>query len=325
MAHITASLVFTFLSTAVAAGQTAGMTIWFTALEKNNAFYSVLKASDIEVDAGGKTAFHVDRVSPRLEAPLEVVILVDASPSQKKLLQSEKNVALYFLRNVLIKGKDKVAIVGFDTAMTLVRDLTGDLEDAAASLERISIGQPLNGSKKGSILEEINVAPVTGKKKSDHGLITPLWGSVRHIINVFGSQKPAGARRALIILTNGDGANEEKGFNATLEAALKHQLVICPVSIENNTSVLGLANQTWLLGMALNTGGVALFPQDDPEKIPFDINALGQRLRNYYEADISYDAANRGKVKKIRIEIVNPGVRKSKIRIVQPQTFPLPN
>lgn len=325
------SLFLLSLCAALAAGQNA--TIWFTALEKNDSFCPVLTAPDVEV-RDGKTAFRIERLTPKMDMPLEVLILFDASGSQKDLMTGEKDVAAHFIENILRKDTDKVAVVRFSSATTLVCDLTADLDNARASLAGIAVDppdklfkgapypQPAVTTTGSALLEKINAFPIEYRtKRAERTSVTSVWGSTRWAIEKFAELKPTGARRVVILITDGLDTKGDQGFKEAIESSLGNQIPVFPIAMSDG--VLGMITQTWLVEFAYRTGGTALLPQKRKRTgFAVDMRQIEQRLRNYYEVIVSADpSGEKDKIRKIDIRIINDALRKTKVRTLYPRGF----
>lgn len=321
------------LCAAMTAGQTT--TLWFTALEKDDTFSPALAVSDIEVRES-KTAFRIDRLTPKLNVPLEVLILVDASRSQKDLMIGEKEVAAHFIENILRKDKDKVAVVRFSSATTLVCDLTADLENARASLDGIVVDppdklfkgvpypQPAVTTTGSAQLEKINAFPPEYlDKRAARMPVTSVWQSARWAIETFAELRPTGARRVVILITDGLDTKGDQGFKEAIESSLVNQIPVFPIAMSD--AVMGMITQTWLVEFAYQTGGTALLPQKRKHNgFAVDMRQIEQRLRNYYEVVISTDpSGEKDKVRKIDIRIISEALRKAKVRTLHPRAFTL--
>lgn len=326
------------LSALMAAGQNS--TLWFTAVNKDETFFKILHAGDIEVREG-KAAFRVERLTPKMDMPLEVVIMIDVSGSQDDLIGVERDTAAYFIDHILKKGRDRVAIVKFSNAATLVHDLTANLDDAKASVAGIRVygpagksvkdglppapSSPVTADQGGALLGKINSRDDARKDKDLRpGSTTSVWRSTQRAIEVFAELKLAGARRAIILITDGIDTNGHKYLNDAVEQSIRSQIPIYPIAV-SNFSILTAETGLWLTEIANESGGMALLPQKrKSNKFAVEMGPLEQRLRNYYEVEVSGDpSSQKGKIREIDIRIINETLRKVKIRTLYPQGFAL--
>jgi VWFA-related protein len=330
----------------VAEGQNS--TIWFTALDKNDSFCPVLIASDVEV-RDGKTKFRIESLTPKTNVPLEIIILIDTSGSQRAWIGGEINTAAYFINNILEKDRDKVAIVAFNSNTILAHDLTDDLEGAKASLLRIAddltASKPIRSDPlpqsapavvagSGGLLGEVNSysGPDPDKSKGPKPGRTLLWRSTRRAIDVFGSLKPTDARRAILLITDGEDSEENRDLGKAIESSLRNQIPIYPIAMSDLPSMLAVRGEELLTDVAGRSGGTALLPRRrnvlypgmTSREISLDLSPLGQRLRNYYEVVISAEPVDKkDKIRNIDVRIINDEFRKAKVKTILPQGFKL--
>lgn len=309
--------------------------LWFTAFEKDNDFYRNIAVADIEIKEG-KTILPVERLSEKTDMPLEVIVLIDASGSQREVMTGTKDVAVHFIENVLSEKTDKVAIVRFSAAPSLVCDLTTDLKNAVTSLAKIGADLPprkgtpakalsaVDPSAGNAVLERINAFPVEEvDKRARRKLVSSVWKSLKWTIDVFGELRPTKARRAIVLITDGVDTEGDEDLKDAIESSLRNHIPVFPIAINNHDIMSLVLGAAMLDQIAAETGGVAILPKNVKRKaFDVDLTQIDQWLRNYYEFEVSgAPLPVIDKFRKLDVRLINKDLRKSKVRIAQPRGF----
>lgn len=162
-----------------ALGQDKTIKFQFSVLDESEKFVSDLKTSDIQVLQGKKT-LRIDSIASKAESPLEVVIMIDSSASQERMLPFEKKFAESIIDEILIKGKDKVAIVDFSGEVSLIQDLTDNFSQAKDGLKLIEF-EPPPGFIGGGIIA--TQTPLKSQQIAAGS--TSIWDSTQDVMKAF--------------------------------------------------------------------------------------------------------------------------------------------
>lgn len=160
-------------------GQDKIIKFQFSILDESGKFVSDLKTSDIQISQGKKT-LRIDSIASKAESPLEVVIMIDSSASQEKMLPFEKKFAESIVDEILIKGKDKVAIVKFSGEVSLIQDLTDNLSQVKDRLKLIEF-EPPPGFIGGGIVA--SQTPLKSQQLAKGS--TSIWDSTQDVMKAF--------------------------------------------------------------------------------------------------------------------------------------------
>lgn len=298
-----------------------GSTVWFTALDKQDAFYGGLTASDIEIK-DGKTALQINKLTARTDMPLEVVLMIDGSLSQHDVMQGARDIAMEFLDSVLNERTDKVAIVRFSDSISTISELTSNFKSVKASLKLVKSDFEIFEASKKTASTGVQVNDK--KKRGNEYSATLLWKSLRDAIDAQGPIKNYNTRRAIVVVTNGFDTEGDKHLKSAVESSLRNQVPVYTISLQNDiASVTDLQGEAYLTQFAADTGGSAIIPVNKKRSsYQVDLTPLRERLRNYYEVEITNTVPTRkDPITKLDFRLNNETARKAKVKIVKPRGF----
>src|SRR5215213_6063059 len=86
--------------------------VLLSALDKRRRFVNTLRAEDVRVTEDGVPQ-QISSFEHETDAPLSLVLLVDTSASQEKVLKQEQEAASAFVRSVLRPARDTAAVLSF--------------------------------------------------------------------------------------------------------------------------------------------------------------------------------------------------------------------
>ncbi|HEX8845646.1 MAG TPA: VWA domain-containing protein [Pyrinomonadaceae bacterium] len=283
-------------------------TILLTAIDKERRFITTLKKEDVRVTEDN-TPQEISVFERETDLPLTLAILIDTSRSEERVLPDEKIAAHAFVDSVLRAGRDQVSIVTFTGEATLEQPLTGDLQKLRAAIERVTIGvPPENPDCEGNVSIEREPRCYTG-----------VWDAVWVTINEVLAQTPEHTRRAIILLTDGTDTSSTTKRQEAIDFAVKNNVVIYSIGI-GDPEEYEIADDA-LRKVSEKTGGRVFFPENKPA-LDSAFTQIQQELRSQYF--IAYQPSNRardGSLRQVRIEIINPELRKQKLRLLYRQGY----
>jgi VWFA-related protein len=202
----------------------------FTATDKHGRFIKDLKKDDIRLLDEGKPPVRIEAFESETGLPLRVGLLIDASNSIRDRFRFEQDAAVEFLNQIVRPNSDRAFVIGFDSTS----DLTQDYTDNADALARgVRVLRPGGGTALNDAVlqasEKLGTAPVRGP-----------------------------ARRAIILLSDGDDNQSRHTREEAIEAALRAEVIIYVIS----TNVTGedKKGDKVLMRYAEATGGRVFFP-----------------------------------------------------------------
>ncbi|MBA3766005.1 MAG: VWA domain-containing protein [Acidobacteria bacterium] len=290
--------------------------ILFTAVDKNKRFITMLRQEDIRVleDGVQQEAFTFER---QTDLPLSLAILIDTSILQQVTLPIEKAAASAFVNTVLRPGKDEAAIISFTGDATLEQDLTNKVALLQRAINRVEIvlpPDPMIGSMGSS-----GTYPDPGIITSRVGT-TAIWDAIWVTSDDLLSQKSIKNRRAIILLTDGVDTSSQQKRQDAIDRAVQADVTIYVIGIGDSNNYEGVEKDT-LRKVSERTGGRAFFPKDEMDlRVAF--GQIEQELRAQYL--IAYSPTNKrreGSYRKVSIEVVNPELRKQKVRLMYRQGY----
>ncbi|MGD0308928.1 MAG: VWA domain-containing protein [Acidobacteriota bacterium] len=213
--------------------------------------------------------------------PLTLALLVDTSQSVAPKLKFEQEAATSFFY-AMLKERDRGMLIGFDSSVTLVQDLTSDpnkLEKKIRSLQAAG-----NTALYDAIV-----------RTCDEKLIRET------------------GRKAIVILSDGADSASNETYERAAQMALDANVTIFAISI-NRGGYFGVGGDTRagdkvLENFASATGGTALWPFQ-VEDLDTAFRDISQELRSQYSIGyVSSNTKRDGSYRKIEVKLTEKGVR----------------
>lgn len=248
--------------------------------KSTKSFVTNLAREDFAIYEDGKRQ-EITNFAREANLPLTIALLVDTSQSVAPKLKFEQDAATNFFYTVL-RESDRAMIVGFDTAVTLIQDLTN---------------LPNKLAKK---IREMQAAGNTA-----------LFDAIVRICDEKLIRETG--RKTIVILSDGD----DMGSNATLEnaqeMAVNAEATVFSISI-NRGGFFGVGGDTRrgdgiLKQLAEVTGGKAMFPFQ-VEELDGAFQEIGQELRSQYNIGyFSSNPARDGAYRKIEVRVLEKNLQ----------------
>jgi VWFA-related protein len=229
--------------------------------------------------------------SRETDTPLTLAIMVDTSPSQGRVLDTEKEEADAFLRQVL-RPKDLTCVIHFDVAVELLQDFTNDQRRLASAIDSTVI----NGGAQGMGPRPLPTRSLGG---------THLYDAVYLASNEM--MKNEVGRKVLILLTDGEDQGSQEKLDQALEAAQKSDVMIYSIAIIDRAFYgyggMGFSGDSVLQKLSSQTGGrVIKVNKIKDTRAAFD--EIARELRTQYL--LGYTPSN---------SRTDPGFRKISVRV----------
>jgi VWFA-related protein len=283
--------------------------ILLTAIDKNQRFITTLKREDVRV-LEDNVPQELSVFERETNLPLTLSILIDTSRSQEQILSDEKIAARTFIDAVVRPDRDQAAVISFTGEAVLQQTLTNDLAKLRSAVEDVRIEFPAGSPECG---ENVN-------SEREPRCYTGVWDALWVTTNEVLAQTPERARRAIILLSDGDDTSSTTKRQEAIDFAVKNNIVIYSIGIHDDGSEGELADDA-LRKVSEKTGGRAFFPKDKPA-LEVAFAQIQMELRSQYL--VAYQPANRkhdGSFRQVRIEILNPELRKQKLRLLYRQGY----
>ncbi|HEX8130433.1 MAG TPA: VWA domain-containing protein [Pyrinomonadaceae bacterium] len=291
--------------------ETNVVNVIFNVVDKNRRFITTLRQEDVRIFENNEPQT-ISIFERETNQPLSLAILIDTSSSQARTLSDEQEAAHAFIDSVIRPGRDKAAVVSFTGDATIEQDLTGDRASLHAAINRLEIPEPATKDEIFLYDQTEKEIARTGVDNNHPGLrgSTAIWDAVWATATDMLSQTPERTRRAIILLSDGADTTSRLKKEAAIEAVVAANAVVYAIGIGDDDF-----DEDALKKISERTGGRAFIPEDE-----IDLNAafgqIQQELRTQYL--ISYSPTNQARdntFRQIRIELVNPELRKQKLKL----------
>lgn len=281
----------------------------FTAIEKDRRFITSLRAEDVRIYENdvAQTASIFERETNR---PLSLAILIDTSESQVGVLEQEKRAAGIFVDQVIRPNMDQATIISFTGDPRIEQPLTNDLARLQDGIARVTRG--LSRENQFRMANDLDPLP----KEQDSSGYTGIWDAAWETISNHLAHASERSRRAVILLSDGDDTSSTIKRQDVIDLAVKNDVVIYSIGIRDEEFPEGKLDSGALRKVSDRTGGRAFFPSR-PTELQNAFAQIDQELRSQYLIAYTPTNPNRdGSYRRIRIEILNPELRKNKVRLL---------
>lgn len=253
--------------------------LFFNVKDRRGALVTGLTRYDFEVLEEGQKQT-IKYFTAESNQPLTLGLLVDTSVSQERVLETERDVAGAFLREVL-RQKDLAFLITFDVQVELLQDFTPSARELRAGLDRARI----NSGGNVSSLPGLGGGPIP--------IGTPKGTLLYDALYLASREKLAReiGRKAMVILTDGADQGSRMRLEDAIEAAQKAD-AICYVLLIADRGFYGgqYYGEDEMKKLTRETGGQMFEVGDKPEKIKKAFDQIASELRHQYS--IGYTSTN---------------------------------
>lgn len=283
--------------------ETSLTNVLLSAVDKNRQFYNGLGKADLVVYENGvrQEIFTFQRET---NLPLRLVLMIDVTQSQENTLGSEKAAAVSFIDAVLRNEGDRISVASFAHALNVQQVETNQrtsLHDGVARIQ-VELGNDYSGpNQKAPSCEDDPVG------------CSFIWDSVAEAVNRLLAPSQTEARRAIILLSDGDDTASKLERDQVAKLAIKNDTVIYSIGIGDRQNYP--FKEKDLRQLAEKTGGRAFFP-NGPEDLAAAFAQIQEELRSQYLlAYAPSNGARDGSYRKIKIEPATEALKKQKLRL----------
>ena len=285
--------------------------VLLSATDKKRQFVTTLRAEDVRLLEDGVEQ-RISSFERETDAPLSLALLVDTSASQELVLKDEQEAASAFIRSVLRPAKDSAAVLSFTGVSRIEQPLTADAAPLLAAVNSLKV----RWTNKSPECMDRDAADIVRLRCG-----TAVWDAVVIAIREVLARTPERARRAIILLSDGDDYDSRVRLYQAVEYAGRHNTVVYAIGIRDEKFPGGQMRKDFLKNLAEETGGRAFFPKR-PSDLPAAFAQIEQELRAQYL--VTYTPTNRardGSYRRLRIDITNPQLRKQHLRLYYRQGY----
>ncbi|MBZ5718978.1 MAG: VWA domain-containing protein [Acidobacteriia bacterium] len=259
--------------------------LFFNVKDKKGGLIPSLAKDDFEVLEDGKPQT-IKYFAAESNLPLTLGILIDASGSQQRVLEMEKEVGGSFLSEIL-RPKDEAFVISFDVDVNLLQDFTNSSRRLKDALNSAKINAPM-GSCGGVPGLGGGPVPCTGSPKG-----TLLYDAV-YLASHDELAKEVG-RKAMILLTDGEDQGSQLKNKDAIEAAQKADSIVYVLLIADRGFYggMGYSGDSEMKKLTSETGGRVIEVGNKFDKLKDAFDQIARELRSQY--NIGYTPINRAK------------------------------
>lgn len=239
------------------------------------AFITDLTKEDFEVYEDGALQ-SVTNFTQQVNLPLTIGLCLDTSSSVRLKLPFEKETAIDFLYAVM-RPFDRVALVEFDTGVTLLHDFTSNPNELIQEIEQLKAGGG-----------------------------TSLYDAIYLVSEQKMLNQPG--RKTLVILSDGADLTSKHTFEETLRMAYQAEITIYAISTTRIGADVDHEGDNALKQLTESTGGRVFFPYSTSQ-LTESFQEVNQELRSQY--NLTYVPTNKrkdGKFREIKVKVSRDSV-----------------
>lgn len=241
--------------------------------KQSKKFINTLRQEDVRVLEDGVPQIITD-FKQQTGKPLSIVIMLDMSMSQEKIIPVAKQVSREFVDSIITSGKDSVGVVSFTGAAKFEQELTNDLREVQQAIARLKFIPP-SGYVSGIGF------PLPSKATKDQQMqgTTAIWDAVSLASEKFGAEASANLHRVVILFTDGHDTSSKQTLNEAVKVALEAGVVVYSVGFGDE--YYGGINKDVLRKISERTSGRAFFPKKITD-VQAAFAEIEQELRTQY-------------------------------------------
>jgi VWFA-related protein len=253
--------------------------LFFNVKDKHGALIPNLTKDDFEVREDG-TPQTVKYFTAETNLPLTLGIMIDASGSQRNVLDMEKEVGGAFLHQILT-DKDEAFVISFDITVDLLQDFTRDIHRLQAALNKAKVNVDYTSGIPG-----MGGGPVPQHNSPGTLLYDAVYLSAHDML-----AKEVG-RKAMILLTDGQDEGSRLKVQDAIEAAQKADSIAYVLLCADRGFYggFGYSGESEMRRLTEQTGGRVINVGNKFDKLKEAFDQIAAELRSQY--NIGYTPTN---------------------------------
>ncbi len=256
--------------------------LFFNVKDKHGALIPNLTKDDFDILEDGKPQT-IKYFTAESNLPLTLGIMIDASGSQLRVLDMEKEVGGAFLKQVLT-DKDEAYVMSFDVTADLLQDFTRDVHRLQNALNKVKI----NTGFVGAGLPGSGGGPVPISNPAGTVLYDAVYLSAHDMLS-----KEVG-RKAMVLLTDGEDQGSKLKIRDAIEAAQKADAIVyvllCADRGFYGGMTMGYSGESDMRKLTEQTGGRVINVGNKFDKLREAFDQIATELRSQY--NIGYTPIN---------------------------------
>lgn len=256
--------------------------LFFNAKDKKGGLIPNLTKDDFEISEDGQPQT-IKYFAAESNLPLTLGILIDASGSQQRVLEMEKDVGGAFLSEIL-REKDEAFVLSFDVNVDLLQDFTSSVSALKAALNSVRINVGMGGGPPGLGGGPVPTANPRGTLLYD-AIYLAGHDQLAHEVG----------RKAMIVLTDGEDQGSQLKVKDAIEAAQKSDSICYVLMIADRGfyGMGGYSGDSEMKKLATETGGRVIDVGNKMDKLKDAFDQIARELRSQYS--VGYTPTNKAK------------------------------
>jgi len=254
--------------------------LFFNVKDKHGALIPNLTKNDFDVAEDGKPQT-IKYFTAESNLPLTLGIMIDASGSQRNVIDMEKEVGGAFLRQILT-DKDEAYVISFDISVDLLQDFTRDVHRLQAALNKAKV----NVDYSSGGIPGMGGGPVPQHNSPGTLLYDAVYLSAHDMLS-----KEVG-RKAMVLLTDGQDEGSRLKIQDAIEAAQKADSIVYVLLCADRGFYggFGYSGESDMRKLTEATGGRVINVGNKFDKLKEAFDQIAAELRSQY--NVGYTPTN---------------------------------
>ena len=246
--------------------------LFFNVKDKRGALIPNLTKNDFEVAEDGKPQT-IKYFAAESNLPLTLGIMIDASGSQRNVIDMEKEVGGAFLKQILT-DKDEAYVMSFDITVDLLQDFTRDTRRLQTALNKAKV----NVDYTSGGIPGMGGGPVPTQNAPGTLLYDAVYLSAHDML-----AKEVG-RKAMILLTDGQDEGSRLKLRDAIEAAQKADAIVYVLLCADRGFYggMGYSGEGDMRKLTEQTGGRVINVGNKFDKLREAFDQIAAELRSQY-------------------------------------------
>lgn len=254
--------------------------LFFNVKDKHGALIPNLTKNDFEIAEDGKPQT-IKYFAAESNLPLTIGMMIDASGSQRNVIDMEKEVGGAFLKQILT-DKDEAFVISFDITVDLLQDFTRDTHRLQAALNKAKVNVDVSSGG----VPGMGGGPVPQHNSPGTLLYDAVYLSAHDMLS-----KEVG-RKAMILLTDGQDEGSRLKIQDAIEAAQKADSIVYVLLCADRGFYggFGYSGEGDMRKLTEQTGGRVINVGNKFDKLREAFDQIAAELRSQY--NIGYTPTN---------------------------------
>jgi VWFA-related protein len=267
--------------------------LFFNVKDKHGTLIPNLNKADFDIAEDGKPQT-IKYFNAETNLPLTLGILIDASGSQRNVIDMEKEAGGAFVRQILT-DKDEAFVISFDISVDLLQDFTRDTRRLQTALNKAKVNVDFTSGG----IPGMGGGPVPTQNSPGTLLYDAVYLSAHDMLS-----KEVG-RKAMVLLTDGQDEGSKLKIQDAIEAAQKSDSIVYVLLCADRGFYggFGYSGESEMRKLTEQTGGRVINVGNKFDKLRDAFDQIAAELRSQYNIGYtSTNAAMDGSYRKLEIK-----------------------